>query len=124
MISYIFSFHHFTAEPQQLPPLQVPEISFVSRTAKLPRLCTIKKCIFLAKRARLGWALQIPEISFVSRTGANPMTAIYNASAVKIYNALSSLVRHETKTFSSTYQKRSILLQRCHCSFIDSYCSI
>jgi hypothetical protein len=29
--------------------------------------------------------------------GANPTTAIYNASAVKIYNAMSSLMRLESK---------------------------
>jgi hypothetical protein len=36
----------------------------------------------------------------------------YNASAVKIYNATSSLARFENKNIFSLLKKRSILLQR------------
>jgi hypothetical protein len=40
------------------------------------------------------------------RTGANPMNVSYNASAVKIYKAKSSLERFENKKiFSSTFVK-------------------
>jgi hypothetical protein len=35
-------------------------------------------------------------LSIQMLSGANPTTAIYNASAVKIYNALSCLVRFES----------------------------
>jgi hypothetical protein len=36
-----------------------------------------------------------------SKLGANPTTVIYNASAVKIYSATSSLVRFEEKNSSA-----------------------
>jgi hypothetical protein len=35
----------------------------------------------------------------VRRTGANPTNPSYNASAVKIYNAISRLLRFENKIF-------------------------
>jgi hypothetical protein len=35
----------------------------------------------------------------------NPMTTIYNASTVNIYNTMTSLVRFKTKIFSSTFEK-------------------
>jgi hypothetical protein len=44
--------------------------------------------------------------------GAHPMIASYNASAVKISNAASSLVRFEIKIIFFFYGKRSSLLQR------------
>jgi hypothetical protein len=43
-----------------------------------------------------------------SNTGANPTIAIGNASAVKINNALSSLVRFEKKS----YKKAFLILAR------------
>jgi hypothetical protein len=39
--------------------------------------------------------------------GANPMIKIYNASLVKIYNAMSSLVHFENKNISSIVKKLS-----------------
>jgi hypothetical protein len=44
--------------------------------------------------------------------GANPTIAIYNASAVKIYNAKSSLLRFENGNIFFYLKKRSSLLQR------------
>jgi hypothetical protein len=41
--------------------------------------------------------------------GANPLIVSYNASAVKNYNAMSSLVRFENKYFLSTLKKRPSL---------------
>jgi hypothetical protein len=38
-------------------------------------------------------------------TGANPTIESYNASAVKIYNATSSLVRFKDIIFCSTFEK-------------------
>jgi hypothetical protein len=46
----------------------------------------------------------------------NPTIASYNASAVKIYNATSSLVRCENKTIFFSHDKHSSLLQRWRCS--------
>jgi hypothetical protein len=48
--------------------------------------------------------------------GAHPTTAIHNASAVKIYNAMSIIVRFGKKPFSSAVKKRSSLLKRWRCS--------
>jgi hypothetical protein len=42
----------------------------------------------------------------------NPTIVSYNASAVKIYNATSSLVRFENKNIFFCLEKRSSLLQR------------
>jgi hypothetical protein len=42
---------------------------------------------------------------------------IYNASAVKIYNATISLVRFENKHVYVHFEKRSSLLQRCSFKF-------
>jgi hypothetical protein len=47
---------------------------------------------------------------------SNPTIASYNASAVKIYNATSSLERFENKTNFLYYDKRPTLLERWHCS--------
>jgi hypothetical protein len=44
--------------------------------------------------------------------GANPTIVSYNASAVKIYSATSSLVRFENKSILIYFEKRSGLLQR------------
>jgi hypothetical protein len=41
----------------------------------------------------------------ISTSGPGPATASYNASFAKIYNAASSLVRLETKIFSSALEK-------------------
>jgi hypothetical protein len=49
---------------------------------------------------------------FEMRCDQQSTSAIYGAGAVKIYNAVSSLVRFENKTFSSTLIKLSSLLQR------------
>jgi hypothetical protein len=49
-------------------------------------------------------------------SGANPTIASYNASAVKIYNAMCGLVRFENKTILFYYEKGSSLLQRWRCS--------
>jgi hypothetical protein len=48
--------------------------------------------------------------------GSNPTIVSYNASVVKIYCSMSSLVRFENKLFSSTLKKLSSLLQRWRCS--------
>jgi hypothetical protein len=48
--------------------------------------------------------------------GANPTAAIYSASAVKVYNAMSSLGSAIKNIFSSPFNKCSSLLQRWHCS--------
>jgi hypothetical protein len=47
---------------------------------------------------------------------SNPTIMSYNASAVKNYNATSSLVRSETKNIFFYLEKRSSLLQRWRCS--------
>jgi hypothetical protein len=45
-------------------------------------------------------------------SGANPTIVSYNASAVEIYDAASSLVRLENKNIFFPKKKRSSLLQR------------
>jgi hypothetical protein len=50
-------------------------------------------------------------MTFRVTTGANPTTAIYNASAAKIYNATSSLVRFENKNIFVYNEKCHSLLQ-------------
>jgi hypothetical protein len=54
-------------------------------------------------------------------TGANPTIASYNASAVKIYNATSSLLRFENENNFYKFEKRTSLLQRwrCSCKFLS-----
>jgi hypothetical protein len=42
----------------------------------------------------------------------NPTIVSYNASAAKIYNTTSSLVRFENKSIFFYFEKRSSLLQR------------
>jgi hypothetical protein len=57
---------------------------------------------------------------FVGAKTVDPTIACYNASAVKIYKATSSLVRFEDKKlFLQIWKKRSSLLQRqlCSCKF-------
>jgi hypothetical protein len=49
-------------------------------------------------------------------SAASPTIASCNASAVKFYNATSSLVRFENKNIFSYFEKRSSLLQRWRCS--------
>jgi hypothetical protein len=45
----------------------------------------------------------------------------YNASAVKIYNATSSLERFENKKYFLLFMKRSSLLQRWRCIAVNFY---
>jgi hypothetical protein len=49
-------------------------------------------------------------------SGAIPTIASYNASVVKIYSIMSTLVRFERQTFYSTFYKRPSLQQRWRCS--------
>jgi hypothetical protein len=44
-------------------------------------------------------------------SGAIPTIVSYNASAVKIYNVMSSLVRFENKNIFSYFEKRSSLVK-------------
>jgi hypothetical protein len=45
-------------------------------------------------------------------SGANPTTSSYNASVLKILNAMSNLVRFQNINIFLYFKKRSILLQR------------
>jgi hypothetical protein len=54
------------------------------------------------------------------KPGANPTIVIYNASVVKIYNAMDSPVRIENKNISFNLKKRSSLLQRWRCTVCKS----
>jgi hypothetical protein len=49
---------------------------------------------------------RIPPVSL--DPGANPTIASYNASVVKIYNIMSSLVRFEAKIISSTLKNAQV----------------
>jgi hypothetical protein len=48
------------------------------------------------------WEFKTIKIAVMDRPGANPTNAIYNAGAVKIYNAMSSLAHF--KTFFSIFK--------------------
>jgi hypothetical protein len=53
--------------------------------------------------------------NYIGKPAANPTIVSYNASAVRIYNATSSLVRFEKNVFFY-FEKRPSLLQRRQCS--------
>jgi hypothetical protein len=57
--------------------------------------------------------LKITQRKF-TQSGANPTVVIYNASAVKIHNATSSLVRFENKNILFYHEKCFSILQRWH----------
>jgi dihydroxyacetone kinase-like predicted kinase len=50
--------------------------------------------------------------------GANPTIVIDIASAVKLYNAKSSLVRFENKNIFFNFEKCSSLLQSWRCTYV------
>jgi hypothetical protein len=53
-------------------------------------------------------------------SGVNPTTVNYNASAVKMYNAASSLVRYEIKNIFFYSEIRSSLLQNTGVVVVNS----
>jgi hypothetical protein len=57
------------------------------------------------------WLGYILGDSFSNSSGANPATVSFDASAVKIYDAASSLLRFEIKNIVFYFEKRSSLLQ-------------
>jgi hypothetical protein len=61
-------------------------------------------------------------LAYYDAPGANPSIAIYNASAVKIYNATGSLARFVSENIFTYSEKRSSLLRRwrCCCKFLKS----
>jgi hypothetical protein len=75
-----------------------------------------KSYILILRKHGLGYILAGFDTNSSGHPEANPTIAIYNAGGVKSYNATSSLVRFETKQFSSNLKKRSSLLQRWRCS--------
>jgi hypothetical protein len=74
----------------------------------------LSRSSFVCKQHQVLWYS-----NYIKKPGANPTIVACNASAVKNYNATSSLLRFENKIFSSALKKRSSLLKcwRCSCKF-------
>jgi hypothetical protein len=51
-----------------------------------------------------------PFLTVAQKPGANPTIVIYNASAVKIYSAMNSLVHFEDNNIFFGFEKRSSIL--------------